>query len=226
MIELYNEDGMEGMKRYPDNHFELGIVDPPYFDGPNKLGFYGGRCSKTGVYRGAYPKLGKWKVPGPEYFEELIRVSINQIIWGINYYPIINPGPGRIIWDKVNTQSTFSDCEIAYCSLIDTVRKFTFMWNGMMQGLSLEQGNIQQGNKKLNEKRIHPTQKPVKLYKWILQNYAKAGDKILDTHFGSLSIGLACHDMGFDLTAYEIDKEIFEAGKARLEEHKKQQRMF
>lgn len=226
MIKLFNEHYMSGTKRYPDKHFELAICDPPYFDGPNKLGFYGGRCSRVGVDRGGYKKLGLWKVPGPEYFKEVLRVSKNQIIWGVNYFPIENLGPGRIVWDKVNSTSTFSDCEIAYCSSIESVRIIRYMWNGMLQGLSIREGTTQQGNKQKNELRIHPTQKPVKLYEWSLQNYAKEGDKILDTHGGSMSLALACHNLGFDLTLYEIDKELFTAGKARLEEHQKQQRMF
>ena len=222
MVELYNEHNMPGMSRYPDKYFNWAIVDPPYFDGPNKLGFYGSRCSRAGVDRGGYKKLGKWEVPGPEYFIELKRVSKNQIIWGINYFPIENLGPGRIIWDKVNSTSTFSDCEIAYCSSIESVRLIQYMWNGMLQGLSIEQGCIQQGNKKLNEIRIHPTQKPVKLYKWLLSTFVNPGDKIIDTHGGSMSIALACHDLRFDLVLMEIDKEYFKAGKERLEQHQKQ----
>ena len=212
---------MEGMKRYPDKHFELAICDPPYFDGLKKLGFTNA-YTKIGVIRGGYKKAGTWKVPDLKYFKELKRVSRIQIIWGINYFTIENLGPGRIVWDKVNGDTTYSDCEIAYCSSIESVRMFRFMWNGMLQGLSIEQGTTQQGNKKLNEFRIHPTQKPVKLYEWLLKNYAKEGDKILDTHFGSLSIGLACHNMEYDLTAFEIDKDYFDAGQKRLIEHQKQ----
>jgi len=135
-----------------------------------------------------------WSVPGDDYFQELVRISCRQIIWGCNYfqYPF---GSGRIVWDKVNGNSSFSDCEIAYCSSIDTVRMFRFMWNGMCQGKSINEGYIQQGNKRLNEKRIHPTQKPVALYKWLLSNYANAGDTILDTHLGSGSICIACDEL-------------------------------
>lgn len=225
-IELLHTDCIEYMATLPDNAFDLAIVDPPYFDGPNKLGFYGGRCSKTGVDRNGYKKLGKWEVPGSEYFDELARVSRNQIIWGINYYRIQNLGTGRIIWDKCNSASTFSDCEIAYCSIGNHVKKFTFMWNGMMQGKSIAEGHIQQGNKKLNEQRIHPTQKPVKLYRWLLNNYAKLGDRILDTHLGSGSIAVACTYLGFDLVGCEIDQEYVEAAKIRLARETSQLRMF
>lgn len=156
---------------------------------------------------------------------ELQRVSKNQIIWGCNYfcYPF---GPGRIVWDKVNGKSSFLDCEIAYCSLIDTVRLFAFMWNGMCQGKSISEGRIQQGNKMLNERRIHPTQKPVALYKWLLSNYAEPGDKILDTHLGSGSICIACDDLGFEMTGIELDKDYYEGTKRRLQWHQAQHKLF
>ena len=225
MIEFYNEDCMKVMARYPDNHFDLAIVDPPYFEGPNKLGFYGGRCSKNGVSRNGYKKLGKWKVPDQAYFDELFRVSKEQIIWGYNYYPVMNAGPGRIIWDKCNSASTFSDCEIAYCSSINSVRKIVYMWNGMLQG-SVTNGKIQEGNKKLNEKRIHPTQKPVQLYKMLLEKYSQKGQRILDTHGGSMSSAIACHYFGCDMIICEIDEEYFEAGKSRFEKETRQIALF
>lgn len=225
-VELLNADCMEYMKGCADNSFDVAIVDPPYFDGPNKLGFYGARCSKTGVSRNGYKKIGKWEVPGPEYFKELIRVSKNQIIWGINYFRIQNIGPGRIVWDKCNEATTFSDCEIAYCSMIEHVRKFTYMWSGMMHGKSIKEGHIMQGNKKLNEKRIHPTQKPRNLYKWLFQNYVKTGEKILDTHLGSGSSAIEAHYHGCDLVGLEIDKDYFAAAKARFEKETAQLSMF
>lgn len=197
-ITLHNADCMNLLREFPDRSFELAIVDPPYFDGPEKLGYYGTTKSSIGVKRPAC-EAKHWTVPDKDYFMELQRVSKNQIIWGCNYfcYPF---GPGRIVWDKVNGKSSFSDCEIAYCSLIDTVRLFAFMWNGMCQGKSISEGRIQQGNKMMNERRIHPTQKPVALYKWLLSNYAEPGDKILDTHLGSGSICIACDDLGFEMT--------------------------
>lgn len=201
--ELHNMECMEGMAEFPDQYFDLAIVDPPYFSGPERREFYGRRVSPIGVQR-SYRKSEAWQVPGKTYFEELMRVSKNQIIWGCNYfdYPF---NPGRIIWDKCNGNSSFSDCEIAYCSIHDSVRLFRYMWNGMMQGKSISEGHIQQGNKQLNEKRIHPTQKPTALYKWLLQKYAKPGDKILDTHVGSGSSMIAAYDAGYEFTGFEID---------------------
>lgn len=184
MNTVYNKDCMEGMKEYPDKYFELAIVDPPYFIGPNKREFYGNPISTTNIKRKHYPSIPRWEVPEEEYFTELLRVSQHQIIWGINYYPIKNLGSGRIIWDKINGNTDYSDAEIAYCSKHNSVRLFRYMWNGMMQGRSIQEGHIQQGKKILNEKRIHPTQKPVKLYEWLLSQYADPGDKILDTHLG------------------------------------------
>lgn len=222
MIELLNIDCMEYMAGQPDKSFDLAIVDPPYFDGPNKLGFYEGRCSKSGVDRDGYKKLGVWKVPDQVYFDELFRVSKEQIIWGYNYYPVMNAGPGRIIWDKCNSASTFSDCEIAYCSMIDSVRIFPYMWNGMLQG-SIGNGRVMEGNKKLNEKRIHPTQKPVHLYKWLLTKFSiEKGSRILDTHLGSGSSAIASHYFGCDFVGCEIDEEYFAAGKKRFEEETRQ----
>lgn len=225
-VELLNINCMKYMANCDDNFFDLAIVDPPYFDGPNKLGFYGSRCSKTGVFRNGYKKLGKWEVPGPEYFEELVRVSKHQIIWGINYFRIQNIGPGRIIWDKCNEATTFSDCEIAYCSLIEHVKKFVYMWSGMMHGKSIEEGHIQQGNKKLNEERIHPTQKPRKLYKWLLMNYANPGMKILDTHLGSASSAIEAHYFGCDFVGCEIDKHYYKEACERFKKSTRQLTLF
>lgn len=196
------------MKRYPDNYFDLAIVDPPYFSGPEQREFYGNKISPIGVHR-LYGKTTKWEVPGKDYFDELFRVSKNQIIWGVNYFNNYSFGSGRIVWDKVNIHSSFSDCELAYSSLHDSTRLFRYMWNGMMQGKSISEGHIQQGNKDLNEVRIHPTQKPINLYFWLLQNYAKAGDKILDTHVGSASSLIACQELGFEYVGCELDEDIF-----------------
>lgn len=179
---------------------------------------------QRGVKRPFY-KAKYWTVPGNDYFEELMRVSKHQIIWGCNYYQFPF-GSGRIVWDKVNGRSSFSDCEIAYCSMIDTVRMFSFMWNGMCQGKSASEGRIQQGNKALNEVRIHPTQKPVVLYKWLLANYAKPGDRILDTHGGSMSSAIAAHDMGFEMTIIEKDPEYYTTARRRLQWHQAQLKLF
>lgn len=219
-----NEDCMQVMNQYPDGFFDLAIVDPPYFSGPEKREYYGRKTSPIGVQR-LYGQTSEWQVPNKDYFDELFRVSKNQIVWGVNYfdYPF---GSGRIVWDKVNGKSSFSDCEIAYCSMHDSVRLFRYMWNGMMQGKSIEEGHIQQGNKKLNEKRIHPTQKPVNLYRWLLQKYAKQGDIILDTHVGSASSLIACEELGLEYVGFEKDLEIYELAKERLENFKSQLRLF
>lgn len=224
MQEFINTDCMDGMKEYPDNFFELAIVDPPYFQGPNKRKYYGRAQSRTNIARVEYPVIDTWDVPGKEYFKELERVSRNQIVWGCNYYDYVF-GPGRIIWDKCNGSSSFSDCEIAYCSIHDSVRLFRYMWNGMMQGKSVEEGYIQQGNKRLNEKRIHPCQKPVNLYLWILKNYAAPGYKILDTHAGSASSLIACHRMGFEYVAFEKSKVVYDLAVKRLQEETAQLRL-
>ena len=220
MTEFINADCMDVMREYPDNYFDLAIVDPPYFSGPEKRKYYGRKISPIGVKR-LYGQTSEWNVPGKDYFDELMRVSKNQIIWGVNYYQY-DFGPGRIVWDKVNGKSSFSDCEIAYCSFHDSVRLFRYMWNGMMQGKSISEGHIQQGNKSLNEIRIHPTQKPVNLYIWLLQNYASGGDKILDTHVGSASSLIACEELGFDYVGCELDKDIFESSNQRLQIYKRQ----
>lgn len=129
------------------------------------------------------------------------------------------------MWDKCNDKTDFLDCEIAYCSLISSVRIFRYMWNGMFQGKSISDGTVQQGNKKLNEKRIHPTQKPVALYEWILSKYAKTGDIILDTHVGSASSLIACHNTGHKFVGFELDKYYYDLSKNRLDEEMAQTKL-
>ena len=221
---LYNMDCMDGMKEFPDKYFDLAIVDPPYFSGPEKREFYGRKISPIGVQR-VYKKSEQWKIPGQDYFRELERVSKNQIVWGCNYFEWHFPH-GRIVWDKCNGNSSFSDCEIASCSIRDSVRLFRYMWNGMMQGKSIAEGHIQQGNKILNEKRIHPTQKPVALYEWCLSRFAKPGNVILDTHAGSASSLVACENMGFQYIGFEIDTDYFTAASERLSAAKNQTNFF
>lgn len=211
---FYNMDCMEGMKSFPDKYFDLAIVDPPYFSGPEKREYYGRKVSPIGVQR-IYKPVDDWNIPDERYFDELIRVSKNQIIWGCNYFKYFFE-PGRIVWDKCNGASSFSDCEIAYCSMHSSVRLFRYLWNGMMQGKSLIEGDVQQGNKKLNEKRIHPTQKPIILYKWLLNTYAKLGDKILDTHVGSASSLIACREYGYKYVGFEIDKHYYNLAQERI----------
>lgn len=219
--ESYNEDCMLGMVRYPDRFFDLAIVDPPQARGED-----GGRDrgklvkqkngTRTFLSSGKYVKK-HWDqvIPGKEYFDELFRVSKYQIIWGCNYFPYYF-GPGRIIWDKCNDGSCQSAAEIAYNSLTDRVDIFRFMWRGMLQGKSVREGHLQQGNKKLNEHRIHPTQKPVPLYRWLLDKFGMEGAKILDTHMGSQSSRIAAFTMGFDYYGWEKDKEYFEEGNKRF----------
>jgi site-specific DNA-methyltransferase (adenine-specific) len=224
-IKLLNCDCMKYLKTVPDNFFELAIVDPQYGIGADKPSakpcFVKQRNGNNLFIKKNNYQHKNWdsSPPSYEYFDELKRASINQIIFGVNYFDYNLKG-GRIVWDKLNGESDQFGCEIAYCSFNNRTDIIYYMWSGMMQGLhcckDIRKAQIQQGNKKLNEKRIHPTQKPVKLYKWFLSNYAKQGDKILDTHFGSLSLGVACDEMGFDLTACEKDKEYNENGRNRL----------
>ena|SRR5690606_32557753 len=201
MIKITNEDNMELMARYPDNYFELAIVDPPYGIGDK---FKGGKTGKMN-FNEVVEK--DWdKVPPMEYWGELFRVSKNQIIWGGNYFPL-PPTRCFIVWDKqISEDFTLAMAELAWTSF-DKLAKICKM-------------PTPKGGK------IHPTQKPVKLYEWLLMNYAKEGDKILDTHLGSGSIAIACHNLGFDLTACELDKEYYEAAIKRLKQHQSQIRMF
>ncbi len=223
-ISFHLGDCLEIMKDLPDKSFDLAIVDPPYFSGPERWQFYGRRVSNIGVQR-IYEKSEAWEVPNAEYFNELKRIARHYIVWGCNYFDYIF-AHGRIIWDKCNGASSFSDCEIAATDLIESVRLFPFMWNGMMQGKSIANGRIMQGNKKLNEKRIHPTQKPVALYIWLLKNYAKEGWRILDTHLGSGSIAIACHELGFSLMGIEKDEHYYKSALKRLEQHRSQPKLF
>lgn len=218
-------DRMAYLSQWPDKHFDWAFDDPPYFSGPEKRGHYGQRISSKNVKRIDYPKTDTWEVPGAEYFNELIRVSKNQIIWGVNYYDYVF-GSGRIVWDKVNGESSFSDCELAYCSIHDSVRMFRFMWNGMMQGKSISEGHIMQGNKKLNERKIHPTQKPIPLYKWQYMTYAKTGDKIIDCHVGSGGNRIAAYEYGCDFFGCELSLQHFTNQDLRFEQHRAQQSLF
>lgn len=230
-IQLLNMDCMEYMRRLPDNAFDLAIVDPPY-----GIGEHGGKNRTSAVLQknggrivcqdGGYIKKD-WdaSTPSPQYFAELARVSVHQIIWGANYYPGL-PAGGCIVWDKVNDGSDQSAAEIAYNSLTKRVDMIRYMWRGMMQGESIHHGTRQQGNKALNEKRIHPTQKPVKLYEWLLANYAKPGQRILDTHLGSASSAIAAHYFGYEFVGTELDPDYYEAAKARFDRETAQVDMF
>ena len=215
---IYNQDCMEAMKKMSDNQFDLAIVDPPYGINAAKRNDWGKKRTKKSAAKQSNYKSKNWdnNVPKKIYFDELFRVSKNQIIWGVNNYPYSNLDGGRIFWDKgVGEKWSMSDGEIAFTSKSRAVRKIKILWNGMLQH-----------DMKNKEIRIHPTQKPVKLYEWLLMKYAKEGDTILDTHLGSGSIAIACYNLGFDLTGYEIDKEYFKAAKKRIEQHKQQGRLW
>ena len=212
-IELHNIDCMEYMKGLEDNAFELAIVDPPY-----GIGESGGKSSRN-RFKALEYKDKSWDSmpPSPDYFKELQRVSENQIIWGANHFmQNINLGSSCwIIWDKMTGGSDFADCELAYTSFKTAVRQFRFRWSGMLQG-----------DMKNKEHRIHPTQKPVKLYEWLLANYAKEGDKILDTHLGSGSSAIAAHYGGFDFVGCELDEDYFKAAQERIGRETAQIDMF
>jgi len=203
---IFLADCMELMKQYPDKYFDLAICDPPFFS-VKKLDYSRGReRTAQGRIFTKYKAPIAWNVPDNYYYKELCRVSKGQIIFGINYYHFENVPGGRIVWDKKKHEgTTFSDGEIASCSLINTVKFFRYKWDGMLQE-----------NMKHKEKRVHPTQKPIELYNWLLLNFAKPNWKILDTHLGSGSIAIACNKLGFDLTACEIDREYFNAACKRI----------
>lgn len=200
---ITNEDCMDLMARYEDNYFDLAIVDPPYGIDAGKMTMGSGKHE--------FVKGKDWDsaVPDDEYFEELFRVSREQIIWGGNYFklPLNN---NWIIWDKKNPNLSFSEAELAWCSINKNVRIF--------QRLSTLPD--------YDGKKKHPTQKPIKLYEWLLMKYANENDKILDTHLGSGSIAIACHNLGYELTGCELDKDYYEAAMKRIEQHKQQQRLF
>lgn len=226
----YNMDCVQGMKEFPDKYFDLAIVDPPYgrkeHGGRNRSGYVRQKNgSKIFVKDGQYENR-KWdnEPPSEEYFNELMRVSKNQIIFGCNYfgYPLIG---GRIVWDKCNDGSDQSDAEIAYCSMNDRIDIFRYMWRGMFQGKSITEGTIQQGNKRLNEKRIHPTQKPIALYEWLLNRYAKPNDIILDTHVGSASSLIACYKTNHKFIGLELDEYYYKVSKQRLDTEMAQMRL-
>ena len=214
-ITATNEDNMQLMARYPDNYFELAIVDPPYGIGYSNL-----VSIKKEKHGWKKRKSSLWdnEVPNENYFNELFRVSKNQIIWGGNYFKL-PPKRCFLIWDKVQRIDQ-ADCELAWTSFETSARIFTYA-RGNESGFAPK--SIQTDKYFAN---IHPTQKPVALYKWLLDKYAKQGDKILDTHLGSGSIAIACHDYGFELTACELDAEYYEAAKKRFLNHSAQTKLF
>ena len=210
---LYNMDCMVLMREIPDKFFELAIVDPPYGIRADDNPLFGVKTQKAGSLRKAYDKKD-WdnSTPPPEYFTELFRVSKNQVIWGANYFGLKG---GMLFWHKNQTNYSCSSGEIAYLSMMIGVHYVDILWHGAYQQ-----------DMKNKEHRIHPTQKPVALYKWLLTNYAKPGDKILDTHAGSCSSVIAFIDGGFDWVACELDKDYYEAAMKRIQNHVKQTDLF
>lgn len=203
----YNMDCVAGMKEFPDKYFDLAVVDPPY--GIKQGGDTNHTRGKLATSK-KYHTFDDGQAPDSEYFSELRRVSKNQIIFGANHFIDRIPIPSScwIVWDKENGKNDFADCELAWTSFNKAVRKFSFRWQGMLQG-----------DMKNKERRIHPTQKPVALYKWILANYANDGDVILDTHVGSASSLIACEDAGLKYVGFEIDPTFYKESKERLDNH-------
>lgn len=201
-IQLLNDDCMNVMQQYPDKHFDLAIVDPPYGLGNSVV-------NSKGRFKRYENKNGNWDLltPDENYFNELFRISKNQIIWGGNYFNL-QPTKCFLIWDKKQPENvSFASCEFAWTSFNNVAKTFYYRPQSQIG-------------------RFHPTQKPIALYKWLLTNYAKPGDKILDTHLGSGSIAIACHDYGFDLVATELDKEYYDAALNRYNNHIAQQKLF
>lgn len=215
-IELLNIDCMKYMATLPDKAFDLAIVDPPY-----GINMDGGKYGIDGVAKAEEYTKKKWDkyAPDASYFDELRRVSKNQIIWGANHFidnmPFNVSSPCWIVWDKEKVGGFFADAELAWASFPSAVRIYKFQWHGMLQG-----------DMKNKELRIHPTQKPVKLYEWLLQNYAKQGDRILDTHLGSGSSAIAAHYGGFDFVGCELDNEYYAAACARVRKETSQVSIF
>jgi site-specific DNA-methyltransferase (adenine-specific) len=216
-LNLYNMDCMDLMQKYPDNYFDLAIVDPPYGIGKFTCE---SSTDKNGKRRQNNKKKFlddyKWNesIPDNKYFQELIRVSKKRIVWGSNYYPIVDGSGGSLVWYKGKMTKTISACEIASISFQTKVDYVCINWQSGFYR------TIKEGEQ------IHPCQKPVKLYKWLLINYAKDGDKILDTHLGSGSIAIACHDMNFNLTGCEIDQDYFIKMCERINIHTAQLQLF
>lgn len=207
-LTITNEDNMDMMARYPDKYFDLAIVDPPYSIASKQKRGVGSRIDKSG-------KMNNWNdgLPSPKYFSELFRVSKNQIIWGANNYEGLPRTEYFAVWNKEQSVDNFASLEYAWVSMGigKPAKMFTY---------SIHRHNAEKGEK------IHPTMKPIPLYKWLLDKYAKQGDRILDTHLGSGSIAIACHDYGFELTACELDKEYYDKAIERIKRHTNQLQLF
>lgn len=212
----YNMDCMDGMKEFPDKYFDLAVVDPPY--GIGESGEKNHTRGKLAMAKDYKPFDGMdLKAPDKKYFDELFRVSKNQIIFGANHFISKIPYDSHcwIVWDKDNGETDFADCELAWTSYNSAVRKFRYRWNGMLQE-----------NMRKKEVRIHPTQKPKALYDWIFSRYAERGMKFLDTHVGSASSLMAAHDAGLQYVGFEKDKYYYDLSKERLEQHEAQMSLF
>jgi site-specific DNA-methyltransferase (adenine-specific) len=238
MIELLHIDCMEYMATCKDKQFDLAICDVPYGINVAKMPYLtemsttvkqknGNRLNGNKNKRPYAIKEWDSSVPTQAYFDELRRISKEQIIWGIEYMNWEGVGSGRIKWDKgVADGMSFNRYEIAYCSLVNNIIELPLLWAGMCQAKCLAEPMTQQGNKSLNERRIHPTHKPILLYKRLLLDYAKPTDKIIDTHLGSGSSAIACYDFGCDFVGCEIDEDYYRDARKRFENHKLQGKLF
>jgi site-specific DNA-methyltransferase (adenine-specific) len=228
--EVFNMDCIEGMKQYPDNYFELAIVDPPYGIGAGKQNVSSSKMKgrKNSIIIRSDLKSKEWdnEIPNKEYFDELFRVSKEQIIWGGNYFPLplIN---SWIVWNKLQVLETRSDGELAWTSFKKPLKIVPLLQDGFKRGQNVGYNQPVIYNVPFSGKQtIHPTQKPIVLYKWLLNNYAKEGDKILDTHLGSGSSRIAAYDLGFEFTGFELDEDYFKASEKRFKQHTDQLTIF
>jgi len=238
---LYRMPCMEKMAEQPDKSFDLGSADPPYFKGLGKNGSYRSAAGQLVKRKRTYKNpCAQWdnEIPTEEFFIELQRISYDQIIWGANYFDFIGPvhktprrgkefddwllshPTGWIVWDKCNGASDFNDYELAWTSFDMPTIVFKFLWNGMIQGKSLKEPTVQQGNKKLNQKRIHPTQKPVQLYQFLFT--LRKFKSIFETHAGSFSAGIAAFDLSIPMVACELKYSYYMDAKKRYKNHTKQ----
>ena len=200
---------MDLMSTFKNKQFDIAIVDPPYGNN-DAIGLKDNECGKKQATKRTNYKLFNNVAPNEEYFSELKRISKNQIVWGANFFGLKG---GYLCWNKNGT--AFGQAELAYVSSINSVKVYEYTWNGMLQA-----------NMKDKEIRIHPTQKPVQLYKYLLTEFVKEGETILDTHLGSGSIAIACHDLGYDLTGIELDKDYYDAAVKRYNQHKAQLKIW
>lgn len=212
---FYNMDCIKGMAEFPDDYFDLAIVDPPY-GGVTNGGYMQNKCSGGIAKNRNDYVLDLWNqdAPGRDYFDELFRVSKNQIVWGGNYFieQIQRNSQCWIVWDKEKPEGVgYADCELAWTSFNQAAKMFRFAWNGMIQG-----------DMKNKEYKIHPTQKPRQLYKWLLSSFAQDGDIILDTHVGSASSLIACEEMGYKYVGFELSENYYKLSSERLKRHQAQ----